>query len=228
MNTLRGRQTFGTGLVLLACLALAPPAFAIEVFDDPTGDLIGLGHGPDATALLAEDQGNTLRLSIELTDPGMATETVGLIEIDTGQSPQSGATSRISLLCPKATGLTVNRTIDLFARHGSAVPVLDAADDIIGYAHWEPTDTGFSVTVDKILLGLDTGLIGVAAIIGYADEATDCVPDGGDMTHAGITLNTAPDRSPVAVPSLHPAALLLLFSILVIIGRQRLQRDRRQ
>lgn len=60
MNMLRSLSPLGAGLVLLAGLALPSHALAVQVFSDPIGDTIGLGDGPDATALLAEDQGNTL------------------------------------------------------------------------------------------------------------------------------------------------------------------------
>ena len=180
----------------IAVMALPCQLVAEQVFPDPEGDLIGLDEGaPDATALIATDLGDALLLKVELTHPDMAAELTGLVEIDTSAGIEApdpeaiGGLSRISLLCPKSTGLGVNRTLDLFARVGPDVPVRDSRDQVIGSALWEETGTGFSLTLDKNVMGLDTGLIGIAVIIGSPEEPGDCVPDGGEFTHAEIDLH---------------------------------------
>lgn len=183
-------------MLAAALIALPFQLLAEQVFPDPVDDLIGLdSDGPDATALIALDLGDALRLDIELANPEMAADLTGLIEIDTSQAIDSlkpedlGARSRLSLLCPKSTGLGVTRTIDLFARQGSEVPVRDSDDQVIGQALWEETGQGFAVTLDKQLIGFNTGTIDLAAIIGDPTAASDCIPDGGTFTRAEISLH---------------------------------------
>ena len=183
-------------LIAIALMGLPFQLVAEQVFPDPEGDLIGLDpDAPDATALVVTDLGDSLRLEIELTDPAMASEVTGLVELDTSvgidnpTSDQLGAVSRLSLLCPKSTGLGVNRTIDLFARNGSDVQVRDSEDQIIGTALWEETSAGFALTVGKNLIGFDIGLIEMAVIIGTPQQASDCVPDAGEFTRATINLD---------------------------------------
>ncbi len=184
------------GMIAAILVALPFQLVAEQVFPDLECDRIGLdGDAPDARSLVATDLGDALLLDVELTDPDMAAELTGLIEIDTSaglEDPASealGAASRISLLCPKPTGLAVNRTLDLFSRNGAEVPVRDSQDEIIGLAHWEETSTGFALTLDKHLIGVEVGLIEMALVVGTPEAASDCIPDGGEFTLARIDLH---------------------------------------
>lgn len=183
-------------ILTVGLMTLSVQLPAEQVFPDPAGDLIGLDEdGPDAVALVATDLGDALRLDIELTDPEATPSVTGLIEIDTGKAidnlaaEDSSRPSRLSLLCPKPTGLGVDLTIDLFARQGEEVPVRDSADQVVGQASWEATVQGFAVTLDKQLIGHSTGNIALAAIIGDRTRASDCIPDAGASTRAGVRLH---------------------------------------
>jgi hypothetical protein len=180
-------------MLAAALIALPFQLLAEQVFSDPVGDLIGLdSDGPDVTALIATDLGNALRLEIELANPNEAIDLAGLIEIDAemeiDSEAHSGRRSRLSLLCPKPTGLGVNRTINLLALQSTGVPVLDASDEVLGRARGQPTVRGYTLTIDKSLIGQEIGTIGLAMVIGQ-EEASDCIPDGGELTRALVSLH---------------------------------------
>jgi hypothetical protein len=177
----------------IALTAWTTGLFAEQLFPDPTGDLIGLNEdGPDATALIVRDLGDTLLIEIELADAAAATNLAGLIEIDTevqdDSASHSGRRSRVSLLCPQPTGLGVNRTINLFPAGQTHMPVLDANDEPIGMVGARQTLRGLALAIDKSLIGLEIGMIGLAAVIGQ-EEASDCIPDGTGSTRALVSLH---------------------------------------
>ncbi len=190
------RATIVKSIVAVSIVALPLQLAAEQVFPDPVGDLIGLDEdAPDAIALVATDLGDALRLEIELTEPDQAGSINGLIEVDAGFAsgpvdPERPARrSRLSSLCPKPTGLEVNLTIDLFAREGSEVAVRNSDDQIVGQAQWAETAQGFAVTLGKQLIGFDSGAVRLAAIIGDANAASDCIPDSGEQTLAEVSLH---------------------------------------